>query len=166
MDYDDFSGSSRPEKPSSPPEIVSVGPKSAHLKLELAPSELPITTYQIRYYCSNCWDSWFTDYLYPSTIGFFETHYDTVSGCFPSSLTPYFEKPLDDVDGNLITCSEKCHFDNECVAFSFIPSEGSLCKAYDSTPSGSSMDSGSTCSSYDKIVQAKGCRWLLCVARW
>lgn len=151
--FNNYANGARPIKPPNPPEVIHAKPYSAKIKLS-PPSVtdiLPITDYGVEIKCSNCWDSWLSDYVHLSSIGFFEEHYSTADQCFPTtSSSDYTEISMADIDGNRITCADKCRFEQSCVAFSFVDST-SLCRVYSVMPTGNSAGGG--CHSYDKLVQ-------------
>jgi hypothetical protein len=157
--FDTYNTAARPLKPESPPELMAITqPNAAKVKLLPPPSgALLVTDYEVRLVCSNCWDSYWADYVYLSSIGFFAEHYDTASQCFPDSGSSSYTAPQTehtDFEGDLVTCADTCRFDTKCVSFSFLTlSSSDVCVIYWNMPSTSVTGGSGSCYSYDKIVQ-------------
>jgi hypothetical protein len=122
-------------------------------------SNLDITKYDIRYYCANCWTSWFTSYLYPSSLGSFGPLFSTAnSKCIASSYTPIKSANLieenTDFKGSIVTCVEMCEKEPGCLSVNFDNAYPYLCKLYSEVPTIFDF-SGSNCMAYTVWVSDK-----------
>jgi hypothetical protein len=149
-----YNSASVPSQP-NPPTFVVVSKAGLQVLLNPPSSSLPITGYRLRYICSNCYDYYFTDYLYPGTIGFFQK-----SSVFTScpSTTPNWDQSVtvNAIDesgnsvttiGNIITCADICNSRDTCVMFSYRASD-TWCFLYATTSL--SFSSSNTCENWVK----------------
>lgn len=152
------SGFNAQAKPSTPtaPVLQRINAVGVDVLLNPPASNLPITAYEVRYKCSNCYNYYFTDYLYPSSLGLFYKNNPftcpTTSAYWSASLTSVVTNPdgsTSNVIGNSIMCADICAANVNCLMFSY-KSSNTWCYIY--TTTSLSYSSDSSCATWRKYM--------------
>lgn len=112
----EFNEGSRPSNPIAP-TLLSVTASSILVELPPPSSSFDIDFYEVKYDCVTCYDYFFTDFLYPSSLGFF---YRDQPNCLASApLSENSFATSEDNEGTVLTCANLCTGTRDCYMFTW-----------------------------------------------